>query len=97
MTQNQKIEQLLALKAETRLGGGLERIEAQHKRSRMTARERIDLLVDQVIVAGRATKCPVCSALIGKVYKIDDVPESPPHPCCVHDLEAYRRKWLVLQ
>jgi propionyl-CoA carboxylase beta chain len=29
------------------LGGGLERIEAQHKKGRLTARERIDLLVDK--------------------------------------------------
>jgi acetyl-CoA carboxylase carboxyltransferase component len=47
MTQDQKIDELRALRAQSRLGGGLERIEAQHKRCRMTARERIDMLVDQ--------------------------------------------------
>ena len=35
------------LKAQSRLGGGMERIEAQHKRGRLTARERIDLLLDK--------------------------------------------------
>lgn len=43
----EKIEQLRELKAKTRLGGGLERIAAQHQRGRMTARERIELLLDQ--------------------------------------------------
>ena len=42
-----KIQQLREMHAASRLGGGLERIEAQHKRSRMTARERIELLLDK--------------------------------------------------
>lgn len=42
-----KIEQLRARKAQTRLGGGAERIEAQHKKGKLTARERIDLLLDK--------------------------------------------------
>ena len=42
-----KIRQLRELKAESRLGGGAERIEAQHQRGRLTARERIDLLMDK--------------------------------------------------
>ena len=32
---------------EARLGGGERRIEAQHKRGKLTARERIDLLLDE--------------------------------------------------
>jgi acetyl-CoA carboxylase carboxyltransferase component len=47
MTDNPKIQRLRQLKAESRQGGGVERIEAQHKRGRMTARERIDLLLDR--------------------------------------------------
>ncbi|GAB4504030.1 MAG: acyl-CoA carboxylase subunit beta [Anaerolineales bacterium] len=43
----QKIEHLRQLKAQTRLGGGAKRIEAQHKKGRLTARERIDLLLDK--------------------------------------------------
>ena len=47
MTENPKIERLRELKSQARQGGGEERIEAQHKRGRMTARERIDLLLDR--------------------------------------------------
>ncbi|MFZ5912552.1 MAG: acyl-CoA carboxylase subunit beta [Chloroflexota bacterium] len=42
-----KIERLRDLKSKSRLGGGPERIEAQHKKGRLTARERIDLLLDK--------------------------------------------------
>lgn len=42
-----KVRRLRELKSESRLGGGADRIEAQHKRGRLTARERIDLLVDK--------------------------------------------------
>ena len=47
MSNNQKIDELHAKRAEGRLGGGADRIEAQHKRGRLTARERIDLLLDK--------------------------------------------------
>jgi propionyl-CoA carboxylase beta chain len=42
-----KIQQLRELRAKSRQGGGLERIEAQHKRGRLTARERLNLLLDK--------------------------------------------------
>jgi acetyl-CoA carboxylase carboxyltransferase component len=42
-----KIQQLREMHATSRLGGGVDRIEAQHKRGRMTARERIELLLDK--------------------------------------------------
>jgi propionyl-CoA carboxylase beta chain len=42
-----KIQQLRDLKAQSRQGGGEERIVAQHARGRLTARERIDLLMDK--------------------------------------------------
>jgi len=42
-----KIQQLRELRAQSSLGGGVERIEAQHKRGRLTARERLDLLLDK--------------------------------------------------
>jgi len=42
-----KTRRLRDLKAESHLGGGAERIETQHKRGRLTARERIDLLMDK--------------------------------------------------
>ena len=44
---DQQTQQLRELRAESRLGGGPERIEAQHRRGRLTARERIDLLLDK--------------------------------------------------
>ena len=47
MTLNPKTAQLRQLKEEAKLGGGEERIEAQHKRGRLTARERLDLLLDK--------------------------------------------------
>jgi len=33
--------------AEAKLGGGEKRIEAQHKKGKLTARERIELLLDE--------------------------------------------------
>ncbi len=45
--ENPKIEQLRELRAQSRLGGGQDRIEAQHKRGRLTARERLELLLDK--------------------------------------------------
>lgn len=47
MTIDPKIQELRELKAQSRQGGGPERIEAQHKRGRLTARERLDLLLDK--------------------------------------------------
>src|SRR5919108_6454795 len=47
MALDPKIQQLRELKDQAKLGGGLERIEAQHKRGRLTARERLDLLLDK--------------------------------------------------
>lgn len=41
------IENLRERKTKSRLGGGQERIDAQHKKGRLTARERIDLLLDK--------------------------------------------------
>jgi acetyl-CoA carboxylase carboxyltransferase component len=46
-TKNPKIQQLHDLRHQASLGGGPERIERQHKQGRLTARERIDLLVDR--------------------------------------------------
>ena len=41
-----KLAQLRALEAEARLGGGQERIEKQHAKNKLTARERVHLLFD---------------------------------------------------
>ena len=47
MSNQTKTKHLREQKAKSRLGGGPERIEAQHKKGRLTARERIDLLLDK--------------------------------------------------
>lgn len=44
---NPKLENLRRLKEVAKQGGGKERIEAQHAKGRMTARERIELLLDK--------------------------------------------------
>jgi propionyl-CoA carboxylase beta chain len=44
---NDKLAELLRLKEQGRLGGGEERIEAQHKRGKLTARERLVILLDE--------------------------------------------------
>ncbi len=47
MNQHPKNQHLREMWASSRLGGGQARIEAQHKKGRLTARERIDLLMDK--------------------------------------------------
>lgn len=47
MTRQTQIQDLRERKTQSHLGGGTERIEAQHKKGRLTARERIDLLLDK--------------------------------------------------
>src|SRR6266700_1507888 len=41
----EKVAELQRLKAEAMLGGGVKRIETQHKKGKLTARERLDLFV----------------------------------------------------
>ena len=45
--QTEKIQELVERRAQARLGGGAERIEAQHKKGKLTARERLALLLDE--------------------------------------------------
>ncbi len=45
-TVEEKIKQSRELKEKAKLGGGKKRIEAQHKKGKLTARERIELLLD---------------------------------------------------
>lgn len=47
MESNPKIERLLKLREESLKGGGEARIEKQHEKGKLTARERIDLLLDK--------------------------------------------------
>jgi propionyl-CoA carboxylase beta chain len=46
MTMRQKIEQLEQLRGDAELGGGADRVRAQHERGKLSARERLDLLLD---------------------------------------------------
>jgi propionyl-CoA carboxylase beta chain len=41
------IHQLNEKRAEAKLGGGQRRIDAQHAKGKLTARERVDLLLDE--------------------------------------------------
>ena len=47
MSMRDKLALLEQRRAESELGGGVARIEAQHKKGKLSARERIDLLVDE--------------------------------------------------
>jgi len=47
MSIEEKLERLKQKQAEARLGGGEKRIEAQHEKGKLTARERLDLLLDK--------------------------------------------------
>ncbi|MFP4557651.1 MAG: acyl-CoA carboxylase subunit beta [Bacteroidales bacterium] len=46
-SQEQKIQELIHLREQAKLGGGEKRIAAQHKKGKFTARERIEMLVDE--------------------------------------------------
>ena len=43
----EKITELVERRAAARLGGGLKRIDAQHSKGKLTARERLALLLDE--------------------------------------------------
>ena len=47
MSDPKKIKRLHKMREEARLGGGADRIDAQHERGRLTARERLEILLDQ--------------------------------------------------
>ncbi len=47
MSIEEQLERLKQKQAEAKLGGGEKRIEAQHEKGKLTARERLDLLLDK--------------------------------------------------
>lgn len=47
MSSEEKLQLLLDKREEAKLGGGQQRIDAQHQKGKLTARERIDLLLDE--------------------------------------------------
>ena len=46
-TQLQKVKELIDFRVQARLGGGEKAIAKQHEKGKYTARERIDMLLDQ--------------------------------------------------
>ncbi len=63
MAIEDKIKELMEMREKARMGGGEKRIEAQHKKGKLTARERIDMLLDEgsfeefdMFVSHRATE-----------------------------------------
>lgn len=47
MNNQDKIKKLIDLREEARMGGGQDRIEKQHAQGKLTARERIEMLLDE--------------------------------------------------
>jgi len=47
MSNQDKVRQLVELREKARLGGGEKRIESQHKKGKYTARERIEMILDE--------------------------------------------------
>ena len=47
MSNQDKVRQLVELRGKARLGGGERRIEDQHKKGKYTARERIEMILDE--------------------------------------------------
>lgn len=47
MERQEKINQLIKLREKAKLGGGEKRIESQHTKGKFTARERIEMLLDE--------------------------------------------------
>ncbi|MBZ0181037.1 MAG: acyl-CoA carboxylase subunit beta [Melioribacteraceae bacterium] len=47
MAIQEKIKELMDMREKARLGGGEKRIESQHQKGKYTARERIDMLLDE--------------------------------------------------
>jgi acetyl-CoA carboxylase carboxyltransferase component len=47
MKNQEKVNELIEKRAVARLGGGEKRIDSQHRKGKYTARERIELLLDE--------------------------------------------------
>ena len=46
MSEDPRLEKLKQIQAQAKLGGGQERIDRHHSKGYLTARERLDLLLD---------------------------------------------------
>ena len=47
MKNQEKVADLIEKRVQAKLGGGEKRIASQHKKGKLTARERIDMLLDE--------------------------------------------------
>ena len=47
MDRQDRIKKLIDLREKAKIGGGEKRIESQHKKGKLTARERVDILLDE--------------------------------------------------
>jgi propionyl-CoA carboxylase beta subunit len=47
MSVEERLQELLKIKDQAKQGGGAQRVEAQHQRGKLTARERLDILLDE--------------------------------------------------
>ena len=70
--QQDKIKALVERRANARLGGGQKRIDAQHEKGKLTARERLSLLLDEGVggvgesLRGFAVFCQEAHGLLGR-------------------------------
>src|SRR5688572_27816761 len=47
MSVEERLKELQDIKTRARLGGGQARVDAQHQRGKLSARERLDILLDE--------------------------------------------------
>ncbi len=89
MTIEKKIDELKQKTKSAELGGGEARIERQHKAGKLTARERVNLLLDENIKAVRfgakitnAFKELIESGFSGvRADKVSEIIDDVEHPC----------------
>ena len=66
MSQLDKIRELVELREKARMGGGAKAIEKQHEKGKYTARERIDMLLFNGLLATAQT------GLLAQLYEFSD-------------------------
>ena len=72
-TEDPRIEELRRRREASRLGGGVKAIERQHDRGKLTARERIDALLDAGLLQHAPNNFAAALHITGKTRKIVDV------------------------
>ena len=79
--QQDKIKSLVERRSSARMGGGQKRIDAQHAKGKLTARERLALLLDESVSYGdlrksafKAAKKLLRQVTLFDVYRGDKIP-----------------------